>query len=142
MVSFVEDDDDPITPDSAKITEVEDYIEPRRPVTANVNVFAPVLLPIDLTIQLKPNTTAVQEAVRAELEDMILRNAALNGAYGGPGVTLDGKILLSRIDEAISIAVGEQDHVVTEINEDSPADIQPDTGELAVLGDITWQALA
>lgn len=141
-VSFVEDGEDPITPSGAKITEVEDYIEPLRPVTANVNVFAPNLLPIDMTIELKPNTAAVQAAVETELEDMILRNAALNGAYGGPGVVLDGKILLSRMNEAISIALGEEDHNLTLVNGLAPADVEPATGELCVLGVITWLPLA
>jgi len=140
-VSFVEDDENPITPSPAKIQEVVDFIEPLRPVTANVNVFAPNLLAIDMTIQLKPNTAEVQTNVQTELEDMILREAALNGAFGGPGVTLDGKILLSKMNEAISIALGEEDHLITVINGGAPADVAPATGELAVLGTITWQPL-
>lgn len=141
-VSFVEDGDDPIIPDAAKVQEVFDYIEERRPVTANVTVTAPVPLPLDLTIELKPNTSVVQAAVTAELEDLIRRDANLAGSYGGPGVQNDGKILLSRINEAISIAVGEEDHNVTLINGNAPADITPATGELIVLGTITWQPLA
>lgn len=140
-VSFVEDGESPITPSPAKIQEVVDFIEPLRPVTANINVFAPNLLAIDLTIQLQPNTAEVQANVESELEDMILRNAALNGAFGGPGITLDGKILLSRMNEAISIALGEEDHIITVVNGGAPADVEPSTGELAVLGTITWQPI-
>lgn len=142
VVYVVSDDEDPITPSGPKITEVFDYIEERRPVTANVSVVAPNLLELDLTIQLKPNTTAVQEAVTAELEDMIFRDAALAGAYKSPGVLHDGKILLSRIDEAISIALEEEDHRVTLVNGITPDDVEPATGELIILGTITWQTLA
>jgi len=140
-LSFVEDDENPITPSPAKITEVEDFVDPLRPVTANVNYFAPNLLPIDMTIQLQPNTTEVQNNVETELEDMILRDAALNGAFGGPGVVLTGEILLSKMNEAISIALGETDHLITVVNGGGPADVAPATGELAVLGAITWQPL-
>jgi len=141
VVYVVSDDEDPITPSPAKIQEVFDYIEERRPVTANVSVVAPILLELDLTIQLKPNTAAVQNAVTEELKDMIFRDAALAGAYKSPGVLHDGKILLSRIDEAISIALEEEDHLVTLVNGTTPADVEPATGELIVPGTITWQTL-
>lgn len=142
LVYVVSDDEDPITPSAPKIEEVFDYIDERRPVTANVTVVAPVLLPLDMTIQIKPNTTAVQEAITAELRDLILRDSSLAGSYKSPGVLNDGKILISRINEAISIAQGEEDHFISEINGDPPADVEPADGELVVLGDITWQPLA
>jgi len=140
-VFVVSDDEDPITPSPAKITEVEDYIEARRPVTATVSIFAPALLAITMTIKLKPNNATVQAAVVAELEDLILREAALAGAYKAPGVLHDGKILLSRINEAISIAIDEEDHEITLINGIAPANITPATNQLITLGVITWQAL-
>lgn len=141
VVWVVSDDEDPITPSPAKITEVADYIEERRPVTANVSVTPPALLPLDMTIKLRPNTAEVQEQVEAELLDMIFREAALAGSYKSPGELHDGKILRSHLDEAISIALGEEDHEITLINGDPPADVEPDTGELVVLGTITWQNL-
>lgn len=141
LVWVVSDDEDPITPSPAKITEVFDYIEPLRPVTANVTVTDPVLLPLDLDISIKPNTQAVKDAIEAELTDMIYRDAALAGAYKSPGVLHDGKILLSRINEAISIALDESDHEVTAVNGGAPADVTPADGELVVLGTITWSTL-
>lgn len=139
-VYVVSDDEDPITPSSPKITEVEDHIEEVRPATANVTVVAPVLFPIDLTIQLGPNTASVRAAVEAELDDLILRDAQVVDSWASPTEVYDGKILLSRINEAISIAAGEDNHIITEINGDStPGDVEPPTGNLAVLGDITWQ---
>lgn len=140
-VWVVSDDEDPITPSGAKITEVFDYIDERRPVTANVTVVAPVLLPLDLTIAISPNNTDVQDAIEQELKDLIFRDSSLAGSFKAPGETNTGKILLSRINEAISIAVGEEDHELIDINGGAPADVTPDDGELVVLGDITWQAL-
>lgn len=142
QVFVVSDDEDPITPSPAKLTEVFDYIEARRPVTANVTVVAPVLLPLDMTIELKPNTAAVQEQVTLELEDLLFRESAVADTYKSPLELNDGKILLSRINEAISLALGEEDHKITLINGNPPADVEPGTGELVVLGDITWQPLA
>lgn len=125
-VRFVRDDDANIIPDAAEVQAVQDYIDERRPVTAAVTVVAPVAVPLDLTIQLKPNTSSVQAAVQAELADLLRREAE-------PGST----ILVSHIREAISIAAGETDHVLV-----SPtADVTHNTGEIAVLGTITWQAL-
>lgn len=141
VVYIVTDDNDPITPSPAKIDEVADYIETVRPVTANVTVVAPVLLSIDLTIAIKPNTAAVQTAIETELNDLIYRDSALAGSYKSPGVLHDGKILLSRINEAISIALDEEDHEIIDINGNPPADVVPATGELTVLGNITWQTL-
>ena len=142
VVYIVSDDENPITPSPAKILETFNYIEELRPVTANVSVVAPVLLPLNMTIELKPNTSAVQAAIVAELKDLITREAALAGSYKSPGVLHTGKILLSRINEAISIALGEEDHNITLLNGVAPADITPATGELIVLGNITWLPLA
>lgn len=118
-------DDQPgtILPGQPKLDEVAAYIDTQRPVTASVNVLAPTLVPIDITIALTPNTTEVQTAVTAELVDLLRREAA-------PGST----ILLSHIHEAISTAAGETDH-------DLPApvaDVNTQAGEIAVLGTITF----
>ena len=57
------------------------------------------------------------------MEDLILRD-------GGPGETL----YLSRIDEAISLATGEEKHRL-----DVPvADVTASTGQVHVLGTITF----
>lgn len=141
-VFIVTDNEDPITASAPKIEEVADYIETVRPVTADVSVFTPVLFEIDMTIAIKPNTVAIRNAITQELEDLIYRDSAVVGAWQGPGVTYDGKILLSRLNEAISIALNEADHEIISINGDTtPEDVEPPTGNLAVLGDITWQTL-
>jgi uncharacterized phage protein gp47/JayE len=122
-VFFVRDNDPDLIPDAGEVTAVADYIEPRRPVTAAVTVLAPTPLPVDFTLQVIPDTAAVRAAVEAELEDLFRREAS-------PG----GTVLISRIREAISIAAGENDHVLT-----APvANVAAGPGEMAVLGAITW----
>ncbi|MGD9664379.1 MAG: baseplate J/gp47 family protein [Novosphingobium sp.] len=122
-ITFVRDADTPIIPDANEVQAVQDYIDARRPVTAEAIVFAPVADTLDFTIQVTPATAAVKAAIEAELIDFIGREAE-------PG----GTLYLSRINEAISIAAGEFDHVLL-----SPADdVVYATGHLAVMGVITW----
>lgn len=141
-VSFVTDGEDDPIPEPAKVAEVTAYIEERKPVTALLSVFAPVAAPMDLTIKIKPNTSEVQENILNELKDLVKRDATLAGSYKSPGVTNDGSILLSKINQAISIAVGLDDHEISLINGVAPANVVPADGELVTLGDITWQPLA
>lgn len=122
-VTFVRDDDDPIIPDNTAVGVVADYIETKRPVTAHVTVFAPVADPINFTIHIEPDSAEIRAAIEAELKDMIFRE-------GVPA----GTILLSHMNEAISIAKGEVDHVLS-----SPvADQVSAAGHLAQMGVITW----
>lgn len=116
-----------LIPGSQVLEAVEDYIlSQHRPVTAEVYVVAPTAVPLNLSIAIEPSTQAVKDAVTAELADLIKREAE-------PG----GTILLTRINEAISNAAGENDH-----NLISPtANVTHTTGQIAVLGDITWSDL-
>jgi len=131
-VQFVTDDElgGPI-PTPSKVAQVEAYLEERAPSTlgraidgvyVGLVVTAPTAYPIDPEIQVTPDTPAVRAAVEAELLDFLRREAA-------PGVTIP----LSRFEEAISRAQGEESHVLV-----SPAAITPATGELPILGTITW----
>lgn len=127
---FVRDDDASIIPDAASVQAVQDYIDARRPVgLAGFKAIAPEAAAQALTIQLSPNTSTVQAAVTAELADLFRRESAVEDGTGS------GKILLSHINEAISIAAGETDHVLV-----SPStDITLTKGQIATLGVITWQ---
>jgi len=125
-VRFVRDGDASIYPDAGEVSAVESYILDRRPVTADVYVFAPTNAPLNFNIAIKPNNASVQAAVTAELQDLIFRDAE-------PG----GTLLLSRINEAISLAQGETDHVLN-----SPsANVVSAPGQLVSLGAITWSTL-
>jgi uncharacterized phage protein gp47/JayE len=119
-------------PDGTLVTIVKDYVNARKPVTAATFfagsdlIFAPAALPVPMTIAIKPNTTDVKAAVEAEITDLILRDAE-------PG----GELLLSRIDEAISRAAGEEDHSLTV----PAADVSIGATQFPVLGTITWSTL-
>jgi uncharacterized phage protein gp47/JayE len=128
-VTFVCDDlgsiGDPsgIIPSGGKVAEVLAYLQDLSP--AEVIVFAPTAVPLDLDITLAPNTVAVQDAVEAEIYDMLAREAE-------PG----GILYLSRIREAISAATGETQHDLT-----SPVvDDERAFGEIAILGTLTFSA--
>jgi len=124
-VLFVCDGETDIIPTPAKVAEVKAYIDARRPVTAEVFVVAPVADPLDMTVKLSPNTAAVQAAVRAEVTDLIVRDAK-------PGAPT----LISRLREAVSLAAGESDNAIT-----SPtADVVHATGHMAVPGTITFSS--
>jgi uncharacterized phage protein gp47/JayE len=120
---FVCDGRDDIIPESGDIEAVEAIIATERPVCADVTVAGPIADPLDLTIDLTPAETAVQDAVEASLRDLIAREAE-------PG----GTLLISRIREAISIAAGETDHVLTTPS----ANVTAAAGEITTLGTITW----
>lgn len=125
-VRFVRDGDASIIPDTPEVNAVQAYIEERRPVTAEVFVVAPIAVPLDMTIQIAPNNPEVQAAAEAEIRDMLSREAE-------PG----GTILISHLREAVSIAAGEVDHVIVIPS----GNVDHDTGEIAVFGEITWQAI-
>ena len=124
VVRIVTDDlDTPVATDT-HITAVKDYIDENRPVgMKRLYVYAVSLKYLDLEFAtLSPNTEAVRTAINVELNDMLLRTAE-------PGST----IYLSQINEAISLASGEENHalVLTE-------NVTSQAGELLVLGDISW----
>lgn len=122
-VLFVCDGEANIIPGPAKVAEVQAYIDARRPVTAEVFAGAPIADPLNMAVKLSPNTAAVQAAVRAEVADLIVRDAK-------PGVPT----LISRLREAVSLAAGESDNAIT-----SPTtDVVHATGHMAIPGTITF----
>lgn len=123
-VAFMMDGRDDPFPEEVDVDAVAEALEPLRPVTAEVVVFAPTPKPIDVEIaSLDPNNPAVRAAVEAELRDLLFREAS-------PG----GTILLSHLREAVSQAAGEWDHVLVA----PAANVPAGPGELAVLGALTW----
>jgi uncharacterized phage protein gp47/JayE len=123
VVRFTRDDDASPIPDAGEVATVQAYIDARRPVTAHLYVVAPVAVPVNFTLSVTPNTAAVKAAVEAELRALILRDAQ-------PGTTLK----ISHIREAISIAAGEDDYVLTA----PAADVPMATGQMATMGVLTW----
>jgi uncharacterized phage protein gp47/JayE len=99
-ITFITSSGDRI-PSSDDVAAVQNHIDIVKPATAIVKVYAPTKSLISFNIQLSPNTAAVQDAVKAELVVLFDREAAPNST-----------IPLSHINEAISIAVGEKDHLL------------------------------
>lgn len=121
---FVMRDNDPVPlPNPTQLQEIKDYIEPLRPVTAELYVLAPTLKPVLYSIHPVPDTTAVRAAITANLMDLHEREAGLGD-----------KLLISHIREAISSAAGETDHSLTL----PTADVTAATNELLTFGGITW----
>jgi uncharacterized phage protein gp47/JayE len=100
-------------PSGTKVSEVQVAIDTVRSNTVKgAVVFAPTPLPVALEIQVTPNTQAVQDAVEAALDAMLLAEAVPTGTSLPGGAVASGKLYLSHINEAISLAVGEIDHVL------------------------------
>lgn len=115
-------DVDPV-PNPAQLAEVKAYIEPLRPVTAELYVLAPNRVPVLYTIHAVPDTSAVRAGIQAQLVDLHEREAGL-------GQTL----LISHIREAISGSPGETDHQLIA----PAANVVPATNQLLTFGGITW----
>lgn len=88
-------------PLAADVAVVKAFIETLMPAQVNLFVSAPIAQPLVVDVGITPNTLEVQTAVSAAIEDLIIREAV-------PG----GTILISKIRQAISNAVGENDNVV------------------------------
>ncbi|MFZ2469467.1 MAG: baseplate J/gp47 family protein [Parvibaculum sedimenti] len=124
-VTFVYDDRVDIIPTAQDVADMLAYITDatRAPATADVIVFAAVPVDMNPDISLNPDTSDARAAVIAELKDFLLREAK-------PGGTLRH----SRIGEAISLAAGEDHHVLN-----SPAgDFVCTPGQMPLLGTPTW----
>ncbi len=129
VVRFVRDDDTPsIFPDAGEVTTVQTALDAERPITADVTAAAPVESAVAFTIAVTPDTTAVRDAIEAELEDLMLREAEPGDGAGR------GEIKLSQIRTAIGIAAGLTDYTLTV----PAADVTPATGDLLTVGTITW----
>lgn len=122
-VRFVMDGREDIIPELADVDLVDDYIADRRPVTAQVHVFAPVAVGIAFTVRAVPPSAEVEAAIEEELKDLLRREAE-------PG----GTILISHIREAISLAAGEIDHEVIAPN----ANLVFEPGQLPVFGSVMF----
>ena len=117
---------DPVNPipDQTTVDAAQAHIEPLAPVAgADLTVFLPSARSVDFHIRLTPDTPAIRAAVTAELRSFLFRD-------GYP----EGTLVLSRINEAISIATGEYSHVLVA----PAADIHISKTELATLGTLSW----
>lgn len=127
-VRFVRDDDASLIPDAGEVAAVQAKLDEERPVTAEVTAKAPTTLPIDfeidLTIGAGLDPATVQGEVTAELEDLLLNQAAPGDGLG------QGTIYLSQIQAAVGNVGGVTDFSVTV----PAADVVPSLGAIAVMG--------
>lgn len=93
------------TATTAKIAEVQAYVDEHCPITVDVTVASVAVATKSLTVALTPDSSEIREAVELELRAMFLREAIANG----PG----NSIPVSRIGEAIGLAAGLTSHVIT-----------------------------
>ncbi len=104
-VSFVRDDDGTgvdILPGGGELTDTQDYIQSKAPIT--VIVTCPELSALSVGVEitdLDPDTVDVRAAIEESLEDFFFREAE-------PG----GTINISRLREAVSNATGESSHTL------------------------------
>ena len=111
-------------PLAGDVATVLAHIDALRPVTAILSVFAPVAVPLNFTVSsLSPSNATVQAAITQELNALIAREAS-------PG----GTLLISHIREAISVASGEIDHVLT-----APSgNVVMTTGNITTMGSVSF----
>ena len=128
-------------PGSGDLTNVANAINPIKPVTATVNVFALTADAINFTITgltVQPGFTLsqVQANITASLQSLFAATTA-GGATFGTGITwgsVGGNLALNVIYNAIDQSAG-----VATFDLASPsADIASSAGHIAVLGSITW----
>lgn len=114
-----------IIPSAGEVSDVQDYVDApdRKPATAEVTIVAPTAVPMNLEIHISPSTAAIKVAIEEELKDLIQREAI-------PG----GTLYKSRINEAISVAKGEFDHILVAPS----SNVVSSFGEITTLGTITW----
>ncbi len=128
-------------PDAAGLARVRDYLDMVAPAGAVVTVAAPTPVPVNVAVTgLSPNTTAVQEAARAELRAAFRRLARVTGDDNAdlvdvmPYLAVPTSFSRSWLWQAIANASGEARHVLS-----SPADdIEQAAGEMPVPGTITF----
>lgn len=110
-------------PDVVMIERVQKHIEDNMPVTSILHVVAPIPKPLNIVLEVLPDTEAVKAKIESAIESVVLTEAA-------PA----GPILLTSIDRAIS-GVSE----VTSYRLQSPTDdVTSGIGEIYVPGTITW----
>lgn len=111
-------------PQPEDVARVAAHLDALRPVTAEVYVVAPVPEPVDLDLRISPDNPRLRVVVADAVWTVLRRDAV-------PG----GTVIVSRLNEAISGAEGEEDHVLL-----SPAaNIQLPPGKIAMPGIIRWE---
>lgn len=120
-------------PLAANAAALLSYLQPFVPADCSqIFVTPPVAAPLNPDIAIKPNATAVQAAVTANLAALILAEANYETGSGS------GKILITQIEDAIDQSLGIVDYVLSTPS----ANVTPSAGQIVTLGAITFTTLA
>lgn len=121
-------------PSAGDVSAVDTAIQAQGPVGAVKIVGTVTKVPIDMTIQLNPNTMAAQNDVTQALHEFFLGEVQEQSEVGHT-------IRPSRISEAISLADSEISHdlqTVEGVTPPAPAGVSIAVDEIATLGTIIW----
>ncbi len=114
----------PRVPTAAELSSVDAAVQAGRSVgVRQVYTLPAVLHPVDVDLQLNPNTLATQAAALTGLQAQFLADAAIGGT-----------IYVSRIDAACSSTSGEYSHERVA----PAADVVMGQTEIATLGQVSW----
>lgn len=125
-------------PAGGDVTAMQTALDALRPVTANVQAFAPTTVAVPITIaNLAPDTAAVRAAIAAQLADLFLAAATPGGASYGDAVDASnpaGRLYVTRIAAAIQQAAG-----IAHFDLSAPSsDVVAGSGVIPILGTITY----
>lgn len=123
VVRFATDNDVSPFPNPAKVAQVQAYLNTVAPVTAAVTAAAPTEYDVAMTIHISPDTPALRAQVTTDLSGYFTREAS-------PA----GRVYKSQLDEVVALVDGIIDHTISVPS----GDLIPATGQLPVLGVITW----
>ncbi|MDQ2080470.1 baseplate J/gp47 family protein [Xanthobacteraceae bacterium Astr-EGSB] len=128
-------------PPAPTLAHVDAFIQSEAPAGAYVTVGAPTPRVVDVTISgLYPDTSDVRESVLAELRAAFRRLSRVAGGdvsiASMPFLAAPESFSRSWIWQAVANASGEQRHVIVQ----PAADVSLHTGELPVLGTVTFLA--
>lgn len=122
-VAFVMDDRASPIPLAADVVAVQANIDAKRPLDMRaVYVQAPIPAYYYLTVRISPNTDAVRAAITKELRYLFARETALATPLS-----------VSKVDEAISTATGEDTHVIL-----SQSSLDPGPWGILVFGGVSF----
>lgn len=110
-------------PNEVMIDAVADHITSEMPVTAVLHVVAPIAKPLDMTVDILPDTERLRQQVEGAVAQAILAEAAPSGA-----------VLLTTLDRAVA-SVSELKSYRFQVPDD---DVACGTGEIFVPGTIAF----
>jgi uncharacterized phage protein gp47/JayE len=114
-------------PQAGDVTDVQDYIDPLKPVTAAYTAIAPTADTVDFNLTIVPDTPTNQAATESELRSTILNERVVGGT-----------ISLSSFYEAMSRVPNLTSWTINTINAVAPADVTVAAAAIHTVGTFTF----